>query len=64
MAGPSLGVLDDQLFITLGLYFGKRIDLSGALFESAPIPNDLKDIAVHRSEPIVLGLSLSWTLTK
>jgi hypothetical protein len=62
LVGPSASFLNDQLFVTVGGYAGKRQTLDGNLFPGAEVPKDLAEIPVHKNYHWKLGFALTYKL--
>jgi len=62
LVGPSASFLNDQLFLTVGGYAGKKQTLDGNLFPGAEVPKDLADIPIHKNYHWRLGFALTYKL--
>ena len=60
IVGPSLSVIDNRVFLTPGLYYGRRYALGGDLYVGAPIPADLTSIPVRKEYDKAFALTVTF----
>ena len=62
LPGLSLGMLDERLFLTVGVYAGWRSRLAGNLNVGDPIPEGTAEIPVEKRRSYGLGIGISYRL--
>jgi hypothetical protein len=62
LIGPSFSFLNDQAFLTIGGYAGKRQELEGNLFPGAEVPKDLAEIPVRKNYHWKIGFGLTYRI--
>ncbi len=60
LVGPTLGLIEDRLFFTVGAYAGRVQHLEGNLFVGAAVPKDLAEIPVRKDLNWHLGFALTF----
>jgi hypothetical protein len=62
LVGPSVSAVDHRVFVTAGLYYGKRQRLAGDLYLGAKIPDALTAIPVRKRYEAALGLTVTFRI--
>lgn len=62
LVGPSIGLLDNKLFITVGAYGGRVQSLQGNLHVGAEVPAELAEIPVRKDLVWQLGFGVTYKI--
>jgi hypothetical protein len=59
LVGPSLGLIDDRVFFTTGLYGGRKQVLDGGFYVGEQLPEKLTDIPIRKDLHWGIGFALT-----
>jgi len=59
LIGPSLGLIDDRMFLTIGAYGGRTQSLDGNFYVGAPLPDKLTELPIRRDLHWRVGFALT-----
>ena len=62
LVGPSVSMLEDKLFLTVGGYAGRQQKLGGNLFEGAAIPTAVDELPIEKNYRWHVGFALTYKL--
>jgi len=62
LVGPSVSMLEDNLFLTFGGYAGKQQKLGGNLFEGAAVPAGVDELPIEKNYRWNFGFALTYKL--
>lgn len=62
LVGPSMSMLEDNLFLTFGGYAGKQQKLGGSLFEGAAVPASVDELPIQKNYRWHFGFALTYKL--
>jgi len=62
LLGPSLSMLERNMFFTFGGYAGRQQKLAGGLFEGFALPEGVDEIPIEKNYRWNIGFSLSYRL--
>lgn len=62
LVGPSFGLLENNLFLTVGAYAGRQQKLEGNFFKGLAAPASLGELPIRKDYRWGLGISLSYRI--
>ncbi|MEK6286497.1 MAG: hypothetical protein AABO57_12210 [Acidobacteriota bacterium] len=62
LVGPSFSMADEQLFLTIGGYAGRKQQLLGNLFQGARVPEGTAELPVQKNYKWTVGISLTYKI--